>query len=119
MVRSDGKSIVNANKIRMELDNIFNDDKIILNNTTIDQLTELIFKRILETYGPIYPLQFGIDNEEILVGELARLNTVLMMLESKEQYRKCAIVKNRIRNIEATLNNKSNDKDESDAGPQI
>ena len=68
-------------------------------NRRLDLLTELVFKRLIERYGPIYPLNFGMDNEEILVSELARLNTVLCMLEDTEQYEKCIIVKNRIRNI--------------------
>ena len=71
----------------------------------IDQLAELVFKRLIEKYGPIYPLNFGINKEEILISELARLSTVLCMLEDNEEYEKCAMVKNRIRNIEATLKN--------------
>ena len=71
----------------------------------IDQLTELVFKKLIEKYGPIYPLNFGMDNEEILISELARLNTILCMLEETEQFEKCAMVQNRIRNIEATLKN--------------
>ena len=80
-------------------------------NRRLDLLTELVFKRLIERYGPIYPLNFGMDNEEILVSELARLNTVLCMLEDTEQYEKCIIVKNRIRNIENKLKNLDNDKD--------
>ena len=75
----------------------------------LDQLTELVFKKLIEKYGPIYPLNFGIDKEEILISELARLSTILCMLEENEEFEKCAIVKNRIRNIEATLKNKKYD----------
>ena len=71
----------------------------------MDQLTDLVFKKLIEKYGPIYPLNFGMDNEEILISELARLNTILCMLEETEQFEKCAMVQNRIRNIEATLKN--------------
>ena len=71
----------------------------------LDQLTELVFKKLIEKYGPIYPLNFGIDKEEILISELARLSTILCMLEENEEFEKCTIVKNRIRNIEATLKN--------------
>jgi len=77
----------------------------------LDQLTDLVFKKLIEKYGPIYPLNFGMDKEEILVSELARLNTILCMLEETEQFEKCAIVKNRIRNVEATLKNMDNDDD--------
>ena len=80
-------------------------------NRNIDQLTELVFRRLIEKYGPIYPLNFGMDDEEILVSELARLNTILCMLEDTEQYEKCIMVKNRIRNIENKLKNLDNDKD--------
>ena len=96
------------------MDNILNDKPFF---EYIDQLAELVFKKIIERYGPIYPLQFGLDNEEILVGELARLNTVFSMLEEREQYEKCLIVKNRIRNIENRLKNDKDDK--TDASPQI
>tara|TARA_R100001480_G_scaffold133744_1_gene130858 strand:+ start:408 stop:677 length:270 start_codon:yes stop_codon:yes gene_type:complete len=71
----------------------------------IDQLAELVFKKLIERYGPIYPLNFTSNKEEILISELARLSTVLCMLEDNEEYEKCAMVKNRIRNIEATLKN--------------
>ena len=88
------------------MDNIFdgiNEERF---DKNLDQLTELVFKKLIERYGPIYPLNFGIDKEEILISELARLNTILAMLEESEQFEKCTIVKNRIRNIEATLKNK-------------
>ena len=91
------------------MDNIldgWNDEQF---DRQLDQLTELVFKKLIEKYGPIYPLNFGIDKEEILISELARLNTILAMLEDTEQFEKCTIVKNRIRNIEATLKNKKYD----------
>ena len=69
----------------------------------IDQLAELVFQRIIAKYGDIYPLNFVTDKEEILVAELARLNTALNMLKDREEYEKCAIVQNRIRNIENIL----------------
>ena len=93
------------------MDNIFdgiNEQKF---EENLDQLTELVFRRLIEKYGPIYPLNFGINKEEILVSELARLNTILCMLEETEQFEKCAMVKNRIRNVENTLNNMNNDDD--------
>ena len=91
------------------MDNILDDWNNERFDKYIDQLTDLVFKKLIEKYGPIYPLNFGMDNEEILISELARLNTILCMLEETEQFEKCAIVKNRIRNIEATLKNMDND----------
>jgi len=69
----------------------------------LDQLTELVFRRLIEKYGPIYPLNFGMDKEEILISELARLSTILCILEENEDFEKCARVKNRIKNIEKKL----------------
>ena len=91
------------------MDNIIDDFDNKKFEQYIDQLTDLVFKKLIEKYGPIYPLNFGMDNEEILVSELARLNTILAMLEDTEQFEKCIMVKNRIRNIEATLKNMNND----------
>ena len=71
----------------------------------IDQLTDLVFARIIDKYGDIYPLNFTTNQEEILVGELARLQTQLAMLEDRQEYEKCAIVKMRITKIELKLKN--------------
>ena len=70
----------------------------------LESLADLVFQKIIEKYGDIYPLNFTTNREEILVGELARLQTQLAMLEDSQEYEKCAIVKNRIRNIENRLN---------------
>ena len=83
-------------------DNMFNDNNF---DDYIDQLSDLVFTRIVDKYGDIYPLNFTDNKEEILIGELARLNTVLAMLEDRQEYEKCVIVKNRIRNIENKLKN--------------
>ena len=60
--------------------------------------------KILEKYGDIRPLTLLANEEELLVSELARLNTILVMLESKEEYRKAAIVLKKIKRIEKRLN---------------
>ena len=70
----------------------------------LESLADLVFQKIIEKYGDIYPLNFTTNREEILVGELARLQTQLAMLEDRQEYEKCAIVKNRIKNIENRLN---------------
>ncbi len=87
----------------MSLDN--NNNMFDLNkfDDYIDQLTDLVFSRIIEKYGDIYPLNFTTNQEEILIGELARLTTTLALLEERQEYEKCAIVQNRIRKIEIKL----------------
>ena len=79
------------------MDDILNDNQF---EDYIEQLSELVFAKIINKYGNIYPLEFLVDEEEILIGELARLNTTLIMLEERE---KCKIIANRIRNIEKKL----------------
>ena len=75
-----------------------------MDNINIDLLADLVLAKILEKYGDISPLTLLADEEEILVSELARLNTILAMLESKEEYRKAAIILNKIKRIEKRLN---------------
>jgi len=75
-----------------------------MDNINIDLLADLVMAKILEKYGDISPLNLLANEEEILVSELARLNTILVMLESKEEYRKAAIILNKIKRIEKRLN---------------
>ena len=88
----------------MTLDNI-NDLLNNNNNEDLDRLADKVFAKIIEKYGDIYPLRFTTDQEEILMGELARLSTMLEMLKDREEYEKCAIVQNRIRHITKKLEN--------------
>jgi len=69
----------------------------------IERLADLVLAKILEKYGDISPLTLLANEEELLVSELARLNTILVMLESKEEYRKAAIILNKIKRIEKRL----------------
>lgn len=69
----------------------------------INLFADLVMQRIMERYGDISPLTLLADEEEILVSELARLNTILAMLEEKEEYRKAAIILNKIKRIEKRL----------------
>lgn len=51
--------------------------------------------------------KFGMDEEEKLVGELAKLQTIMMILEGKEEYEKAAIIQKKIAKINNILNNGS------------
>ena len=51
--------------------------------------------------------KFGMDEEEKLVGELAKLQTIMMILEGKEEYEKAAIILKKINKINNILNNGS------------
>ena len=86
----------------MDNDNILNNNNF---DDYIDQLAELVMAKIVEKYGKVYPLRFSDNQEETLIGELARLTTTLALLEDRQEYEKCSIIKNRIRNIENKLKN--------------
>ena len=49
----------------------------------------------------------GLNAEERLVGELARLQTIMMIFEDKEEYEKAAMIQKKIRKINKRLNNGS------------
>ena len=51
--------------------------------------------------------KLGMDDEERLVGELAKLQTIMMILEGKEEYEKAAIILKKINKINNKLNNGS------------
>ena len=90
-------------------------------------LADLIFDRIVEKqdqmdedyYNQVRKLhengfviddvadRLGMDDEERLVGELAKLQTIMMILEGKEEYEKAAIILKKINNINKKLNDGS------------
>ena len=54
-----------------------------------------------------YKDELGLNQEERLVGELARLQTIMMIFEDKEEYEKAAIILKKIDKINSQLNNGS------------
>ena len=46
----------------------------------------------------------GLNSEERLVGELAKLQTMMMILEDKEEYEKAALILKKINKINKKLN---------------
>ena len=93
----------------------------------IQMLADLIFDRIVEKQDQMdedYNNQvrklyengfiiddaadkFGMNEEERLVGELAKMQTIMMILEDKEEYEKAAIILKKINNINKKLNDGS------------
>tara|TARA_R100000935_G_scaffold50642_1_gene76632 strand:+ start:329 stop:634 length:306 start_codon:yes stop_codon:yes gene_type:complete len=51
--------------------------------------------------------KLDLNEEEKLVGELAKMQTIMMILEDKEEYEKAAVILNKIKNINKKLNNGS------------
>ena len=54
-----------------------------------------------------YKDELGLNQEERLVGELARLQTIMMIFEDKEEYEKAAMILKKIDKINNKLNNGS------------
>ena len=51
--------------------------------------------------------KLDLNEEEKLVGELAKMQTIMMILEGKEEYEKAAVILKKIKNINKKLNNGS------------
>ena len=54
-----------------------------------------------------YKDELGLNQEERLVGELARLQTIMMIFEDKEEYEKAAMILKKIDKINNKLSNGS------------
>ena len=54
----------------------------------------------------------GLNSEERLVGELARLQTIMMIFEDKEEYEKAAILLSKLNAIKSKLRKGDYDSDE-------
>jgi len=85
----------------------------------INRLAELLFEKIMERQDKFdnnvqeevermleqgFIQDHGLTNEEFFIGELARLQTILMLYEDKEEFEKAALILNKIKKIERKLN---------------
>ena len=94
----------------------------------IEKLAQLLFDKIMEKqeqadieyadqiqqlYNNGYVIEksknenMGLNDEEKLVGELAKMQTIMMILEDKEEYEKAAIILKKIEKINKKLNDGS------------
>ena len=98
-----------------------------MNEEEIERLADLLFDRIMirqeesdrEYAEQIMKLakdgyvvdditdKLELNQEEKLVGELAKMQTIMMILEDREEYEKAAFIQKKIRNINKKLNNGS------------
>ena len=67
--------------------------------------TSYTFKPFMEFYKPQKYKAPEPDDEEELVGELAKLMTLMNLYEEKEEYEKCAKIKKKIDAINRKLKN--------------
>jgi len=94
-------------EIQMLADLIF--DRIVQNQEKIDEDYHNQVRKLYENGFVIDDVtdKLGMDDEERLVGELAKLQTIMMILEGKEEYEKAAIILKKINNINKKLNDGS------------
>ena len=98
-----------------------------MNEDEIERLADLLFDRIMEKQEEAdrkYAQQImklakdgyvvdditdklELNEEEKLVGELAKMQTIMMILEDREEYEKAAVIQKKIKNINKKLNNGS------------
>ncbi len=98
-----------------------------MNEEEIERLADLLFDRIMEKQEEAdreYDEQIvklakdgyvidditdklELNQEEKLVGELAKMQTIMMILEDREEYEKAAFIQKKIKNINKKLNNGS------------
>ena len=87
-----------------------------------NDIADIVIKKMLEAKEKMEDDLFNINDvlftllntqlteEELLVGELARLMTLLDIYEEKEEYEKAAIIKNKIDKINSKLDQIDNQK---------
>jgi len=94
-------------EIQMLADLIF--DRIVEKQDQMDEDYNNQVRKLYENGFVIDDItnKFGMDDEERLVGELAKLQTIMMILEGKEEYEKAAIILKKINNINKKLNDGS------------
>ena len=101
-----------------------------MKDDAIEKLAQLLFDKIMEKqeqadieyadqiqqlYNNGYAIEKsnkkddmdGLNSEERLVGELARLQTIMMIFEDKEEYEKAAMIQKKIEIINRKLNDGS------------
>jgi len=100
-----------------------------MKDDAIERLAQLLFDKIMEKqeqadieyadqiqqlYNNGYNIEKskqnemdGLSDEERLVGELARLQTIMMIFEDKEEFEKAAMIQNKIKLVNKKLNNGS------------
>ena len=85
-----------------------------MTNSEMEKLADLIVKKIIEQQNEIDKTFFDnmqeamqqgaefnvVSEEDILLGELARLQTMLAKLEHDEEYEKASIIANKIKWLE-------------------
>ena len=95
------------------MDNITN-----MTNEELEILAELLFDKLMERqeeydrefeesvqdmFKAGFAAEIKLTEEELMIGELARLQTLMMLYENKEEYEKAAVLLKKVNDIEKRL----------------
>lgn len=95
------------------MDNINN-----MTNEELEILAELLFDKLMERqeeydrefeenvqdmFKAGFTAELKLTEEELMIGELARLQTLMMLYESKEEYEKAAVLLKKVNDIKKRL----------------
>ena len=95
------------------MDNITN-----MTNEELEILAELLFDKLMERqeeydrefeesvqdmFKAGFTAELKLTEEELMIGELARLQTLMMLYENKEEYEKAAVLLKKVNDIKKKL----------------
>ena len=95
------------------MDNITN-----MTNKALEILAELLFDKLMERqeeydrefeqnvqdkFKAGFAAELKLTEEELMIGELARLQTLMMLYENKEEYEKAAVLLKKVNDIKKRL----------------
>jgi len=94
------------------------DNKIKMTNEELEILAELLFDKLMERqeeydrefeesvqdmFKAGFAAEIKLTEEELMIGELARLQTLMMLYENKEEYEKAAVLLKKVNDIKKRL----------------
>ncbi len=94
------------------------DNNIKMTNEELEILAELLFDKLMERqeeydrefeesvqdmFKAGFTAEIKLTEEELMIGELARLQTLMMLYENKEEYEKAAVLLKKVNDIKKRL----------------
>ena len=94
------------------------DNNIKMTNKDLEILAELLFDKLMERQEELdrefeenvqdmfkagFAAELKLTEEELMIGELARLQTLMMLYENKEEYEKAAVLLKKVNDIKKRL----------------
>ena len=94
------------------------DNTINMTNEELEILAELLFDKLMQRQEELdrefeenvqdmfkagFTAEIKLTEEELMIGELARLQTLMMLYENKEEYEKAAVLLKKVNDIKKRL----------------